>query len=258
MNKRAAIFMPLLVLFTLILYTWTFEVVSGKSSYTERIGENQLYIYHEYYNAENALLYVDEASKQAAYNTIFEIAKNGGYYNEINECGSVIGYNIWYSKGRDCSPKIIKDEFIKGYKNELNELLKMYEVILLNDISIRGLRDFYDISVREDERLEITGKSREDYLFGRKEVDRFKMKYPRNPDFVQIIGYNFLDYNELRIVMTDAIRLCKDAECFNSRMDKKQYQWSIVDRDNYVLFDVNTKKRISNQDVVVKFAVEKD
>ena len=257
MNKKG-IFTAVLAIFTLVIFTFAYYkiVFAPKTNYREVIGQNQVKLYESYIDGEKIALYIDESAKQAAYSAILDLAGNGGYSKDVlSDCGNVVGYNIWYINGKECYPKNLKDRLSKNFVEELDKYLANYEVILFNDENIKGLRDFFNIHVDDGDKIEIYGKSREKYIFGVKTPEEYKIKYEMNPDFKQEINYNFGDYNELKIIMAEPIRLCKSAECFNRVIDKKNYDWEIVDRDEYVLFKVNTKKKIFNDDVVVKFAI---
>lgn len=267
MNKKG-IFMPLLVVFTLILFSWTYYYIvfaSGQTHYRQQIGRNQIDLYESYIDAEKALLYIDEAGKMAARDSMIKLAENGGY-NDASECGSVVGYNLWYLDGIDCYPGKVDERYEKMFKGNMKAYLDNYDIFLLNGDCARslkdcekGLIDVFDVTLDEGEEITIKGNAREDYIFGSIiNNEEFRIKYMVDPSYSIIIENSLLDYNELRLIMTDAIKLCRTAECFNRVIDKKQYEWGIVDRDRYVLFEVNTGKKISNLPIVVKFAVGKE
>ena len=260
---KKGIFMPVLLVFTLILFSWAYNVLvfgAGATSYRMQIGKNQADLYESYMDAEKSMLYLNEAGKQAAYYGISELADNGGYKKEeINDCGEVVGYKIWHLNGKDCYPNDIGERFEELFDKNMKSYLDNYEIYLLDKDYEKGLRYVFDISLDEGEKITINGNARENYIFGSKiDGKEFRIKYDVDPSFKIIVDYNFLDYNELKIIMTDAIRLCQSAECFNRQLNNNKYKWKVQDRDKYVLFEADTGKRASNQDAVVKFAVGKD
>ena len=255
--------MPMLLLFTLILYAWAYQaLVFGESTnYRREVGKNQYKLYDTYNQADKAIIYLDNAARLAAYDSLKELGENGGYVNEqISEC-SKAGYNLWYNAGEECWPDI-QDNFKTAFKKNFNKYLANYNIRLHNDYDNPGLKDYYDyLTDINKDGITINGKSRSKYIFGTESYSdgrsEFLIKYEVDPSFNVKIDIGLSDYNEIKLAITDAIRLCNNAECFDRNVRKGNYSWRIFDKDDYVLFEVNTGKKIFNEDLVIKFAVKK-
>lgn len=89
----------------------------------QEIGERQLALLNEYQKGEKALLYVDMAAKFSAYQSIYDLAANGGYSNKP-DCGEYGVYMLWTTKDKACYPD---DESLKSNLSSfLNENLNPY------------------------------------------------------------------------------------------------------------------------------------
>ncbi len=253
--------MVFLVVFTIFLFTATYYLlVFGEGTkYREKIGENQFRLYENYREAEKIMLYVEEASRLAAYDGILELAENGGYAGDdfISDCGKA-GYNVWYENVWKCFPDVNKN-FKTLFISNFDKYLENYNIRLFNDYDNPGLHDYYDFEIENGENLKINGISREKYILGNIDENKnYNLKYEIDPSFKQAIKHNLVDYNEIKIIVNEAIELCNTAECFERVVKKGSYDWRIFDKEGYVLFEVNLNKKIFNDAVVVKFAIKKN
>ncbi|MCX8147254.1 MAG: C40 family peptidase [Candidatus Woesearchaeota archaeon] len=91
------------------------------------IGENQLAVIETATSAEKALLFVDQAAKISTEKAVYDLASNGGIYEDApgaSACGSYYDYFLWQSIGEDEEKTKLKKCFpdevgfsLKGYIN---------------------------------------------------------------------------------------------------------------------------------------------
>ncbi|MEK6984465.1 MAG: D-Ala-D-Ala carboxypeptidase family metallohydrolase [Nanoarchaeota archaeon] len=127
------------------------------------IGQHQFSLLKAGNEAEKALLYSKRSAEFSAYQTIYELANNMGYYEE-SECGAFQGTNVIASiekekegtkiKGCYLTDDKIKKNFKENFDEQLNNYLANYP-----DANIPG---FYNYELKG--RLEIIGRSEENLV----------------------------------------------------------------------------------------------
>ena len=91
--------------------------------------------------------------------------------------------------------------------------------------------------------------------------------YSVNNSFEAEVDYDFEDFRIIKEKVDALISLCYNSDCFKSRIDainegklmidgieKDDFVWQIRDSDNYVLFDVNTNKKLFYKPIIIKFS----
>lgn len=90
------------------------------------IGEKSFTLLKYSKDAEKALFYIDQSSKYALQQAVYDLAKNGGISESKNEktCGKFYGYSLWYSLEKDeTNNSLMKSCFDP---NQINDNLKYY------------------------------------------------------------------------------------------------------------------------------------
>jgi len=106
MNKKGQFFSILLVtaVIGLLVYAWGAFNVKHKS-FDSEIGEKQLNLIKNYYEAEKAMFYIEQGNRFAIYQALYDLGKKGGYYVEP-ECGNYDGWVLWSYRKNGCFPDI--------------------------------------------------------------------------------------------------------------------------------------------------------
>jgi len=281
MNKKG-IFSPALLVILIIVLGYSFYVLViseiKDSRFTKKIGGIQSEIIDLYQEAEKISFYVDQSAKQVAYNSIYDLGENGGFFGE--GCGKTKeGYAIWVSKERTtCYPLEFEIDFMSYFKENLNNLFKLYP-----ERSLLG--DNYDIVFKDNK---IVGSSKTPFKLTKGKIPDNSGKekapfldatgahsgalsedaasdhiiasdyiiYSFDSSFEVLVNYDFNDFKIIKNKVNALIFLCETSVCFESRMEKDDFTWNIRDSDNYVLFDVITNKKLFHKPVVIKFALE--
>ncbi|PIN86127.1 hypothetical protein COV19_06540 [Candidatus Woesearchaeota archaeon CG10_big_fil_rev_8_21_14_0_10_44_13] len=97
------------------------------------VGEHQLALLKTAINADKFLLFIDQASKPTAMQSIYNLAQKGGF-PAGSECGQYIGYQKWRTFSKDsnemknCIPdeSTIKYDISYAFNNELYKYLNVY------------------------------------------------------------------------------------------------------------------------------------
>lgn len=128
--------MPLIVIISLIILINLYAVLLNKNSPLKYpIGKRQFELLKAYMQAESALFYIDQSAKYSAQQAVYELANQGGYYDE-NDCGSFQETSVWAviekdtdsSKVKECYPsdKSVKENFKKFFNEILADYLANY------------------------------------------------------------------------------------------------------------------------------------
>jgi len=130
-KKGALVLVPFLVFLFVVglIYAWS-TITSSQQSFNEKIGEKQFQLINTYQDGENVLFYIDQSAKYSAYQSIYDLAQNGGY-NEEKICGDYLGYSLWMTKDKtigECKPDI-KDNFKSSFNENLNQFFENYNKI---------------------------------------------------------------------------------------------------------------------------------
>ena len=111
MNKKAIAGFMFLVIAGLIFSFALFNLASknkNKLGGENFIGEKQIALMNIYLEAEKDLLYMDKLGSYVLPNSLFYMAKSGGFY-EKSGCGSYGNYNFWLGMKEDCAPNIYEN-----------------------------------------------------------------------------------------------------------------------------------------------------
>jgi hypothetical protein len=130
-SKKAAIvpvWVPGLVLISLIVLTTSVIYLNKKVADLPAVGEAQQQVFETAVTAEKALVYIDTSANLAAQQAIFDLAYGGGYERELKQdCGEYLGFNLWTtSEYGDCYPKEdttklnFEDKFISSFSSYLS------------------------------------------------------------------------------------------------------------------------------------------
>ncbi|MFH0936358.1 MAG: lytic transglycosylase domain-containing protein [Candidatus Woesearchaeota archaeon] len=147
LNKKGII-VPLMAIFALILFVSAAVMLYGTENITEErtIGKIQIELIKLYQEGERILFYIDESAKNAEYNSLIDLGKNGGYYK--TDCEKVNEYYLW---NNNCKPHY-KESFENYFKDNLNlylikypnkELKIDYDIKLDNNYIIGEPKDKY-------------------------------------------------------------------------------------------------------------------
>jgi hypothetical protein len=133
-NKRGdVVFMPLLVIITLLAFTTMFVVVYDKNTeFESKIGDKQLSLEATELAAEKALFYLDVSAEYALQQAITAVFEGGGKTEAttttLTQCGKHRGANVLFSKRKPCSVTI--SEFSAAlnfhFNTKLNTFLQTY------------------------------------------------------------------------------------------------------------------------------------
>ncbi len=153
---------------------WAAGYLGEHKAMKNYIGQYQFSIMNSKNKAQSVLFYIEQSAKYSLQKSVYDLAKDGGFSNEIsdegisvetNECGRFDGANIWYELKKGKEGKIIREScfdeklLIDSLKNKFDENLNEYLSNYPYEIPIRN----YDYKVSDS--LEITGTAREPLVF---------------------------------------------------------------------------------------------
>lgn len=176
---------------------WFLFSDTAKPEYnTAYLGEVTIETIKSAQQMEKMMVYVDQAAKLSAYQSLHETAENGGCQKDAGS-----EYNIWDFK--ECIPgtSSASETFKQLLSKRLNSFLSLYKSIAIPV-------DNYGIDIT-DEVLKGNAKSAIKVpISGDKGFLGF---YERKPDFaVNLNGYDFSDYDKLAESSRDFIELCNE------------------------------------------------
>lgn len=164
-NKKSLLLMYGLMagLLGAVIFT---AIYSGTKQEFNVIGDSSLILIGVSKEAEKSLFYLDQSSKYSAQQTIYDLAKSGGFAEE-SECGNNFGFALWQATDEQgnlvqCYPvqADINDTFEELFLSNLNEYLENYNEI--SDIKIPTdnyenveLKDKLEIIAIANENIEI-------------------------------------------------------------------------------------------------------
>ena len=161
-NKKSSLFfLPLLVLISIIVLTELFFVLWNKNSaFQMPLGKRETDLYGAYLTGEEALLYIDQSSKYALQQSVYDLAKNGGISEDKSskECGSFYGSSLWYVLEKNQNVEAfqkkcfdadkVNDSLIHIFNTSLNKYLDKYP---------SNIRSNYTYQLKDG--IDITGKA---------------------------------------------------------------------------------------------------
>lgn len=128
-----------MVLITIILLATMVVVVIGKQNKFDgkKIGEIQMQTIKTYQNAEKTLFLIDQTAKYSAYDTIYELAENGGIYIAHEKCGKYLDYQILYDREEYCDSDT-EEQFKEIYSKNIDEYLS--QILPANSFALQILK----------------------------------------------------------------------------------------------------------------------
>jgi len=144
MDKKSQI-LPYVVMISFIATLGIFYLLSMKETAVETsyIGEIQTVTLKAMQEAEKELTYIDNAARISSYQSLYELAEEGGF-KENSECGEY-GFQSWNNKKMECFP-----DYRENFKALFNENLN-------NFIARYSLWDNYNFDIKQNNKLRITG-----------------------------------------------------------------------------------------------------
>ncbi|MDO8740218.1 MAG: hypothetical protein Q7J54_01445 [Candidatus Woesearchaeota archaeon] len=135
LNKKSIMFFNMFLVFiaVAILVLALLTILEKVKNFDEKeIGEREANLLNEYRKGEKAMMYIDTAAKFSAYQSIYDLAANGGYNNKP-DCGEYGIYALWTTKDKACYPdeESIKLNLSSFLNKNLNPYLSNYKDIFI-------------------------------------------------------------------------------------------------------------------------------
>lgn len=128
MGRKATMLLYIATI-ALVLATFAFiaiKVYEKPSEWESKyIGEHQLALLKTAQDAEQFLLYLDQSAKFSAEQSLYTLAKGGGY-SDKSGCSEYLGYTSWLSKESKCYPFEIEEQLSKEINDNLYSYLYSY------------------------------------------------------------------------------------------------------------------------------------
>ncbi|MBW2992412.1 D-alanyl-D-alanine carboxypeptidase family protein [Candidatus Woesearchaeota archaeon] len=120
-NRKGFAYITIMVIIVIVLLVSIIVVVMSKQGKFrfKRIGDIQLNALETYQNAEKTLFLIDQAAKYSAYESIHELAEEGGLFREAEGCGDHLGYTLLYDSGEFCDSNL-EEEFKEVFSKNLD------------------------------------------------------------------------------------------------------------------------------------------
>lgn len=206
-TKKAALVYNWTLTFMVIgILAWALLQFASKYNQLQPLGTKQLVIFKTYSKAESTLFYIDQSSKYALQQAVYELAKNGGTVSEFdideldtsqpfveNECGKFNGAYLWYQIKKDTPGNNLKKACFEENSLTTNALyyfdgnLNKYMTNSPYDIP----HDNYDYKVSDS--LQIIGKAYSPIIFNILKEEKPVVKQPsefKSPETKE----NFVDF----------------------------------------------------------------
>ena len=259
MNKKGMLFH--IIVFGIVLAVGLFFYISSMSVLddNQHKAEWQLEFSAFYQNAKITLLSRESMFRFVAWQSVQELAEDGGYNNSVNECGKFDDTHLWNKKDDYCFP-YVKEQFTKYFEKNID--LKEQEFFREGSRAI--VEDFYSTINKDPTELQyyqklITVFPPIDYKYTYQDETFYgittskvkfsdvedKMKYQIEPSFSLNLGYNLEEeYNTLAQSSTRLLRACRNAISLKDCLEeKKEADWHFTncDRDTYITENRNVK-----------------
>lgn len=191
---------------TMFILIQSDDVVQGKT--VTFVGEKSLDIIQVQLNSTDDLFFLDQSVRQAAYESVFDLAENGGFRSQ-SECGTYAGLNLWSDKEKRCFPSktLLELNYVENFKFNFIK----YRTLLQQ----RGLLVSYDYFFDNGE---IMGVADTKWTY-----DYKGLTYKVNPSFREKISHDFDTYIYIQ-EFVDSLEGCLDLttatveQCVNVRM----------------------------------------
>lgn len=131
MSRRGDMFMlalDIIFLAAILLIFWKLSGAFAQPNPYEGIGTRQTALLQTYAVSEQMLLYLDEAGKFAAYESLANVMDRSGLLYDA-KCGSYAGYGRWTSEDGPCFPPIDatkRDSVYAAFERELSKNIGKY------------------------------------------------------------------------------------------------------------------------------------
>lgn len=209
--------------------------------------------------AESALFYIDQSAKYSAYQSIYELGKNGGAYEK--KCGDYFGYDLWSTQNKkidECFPDY-QENFKSFFNKNLNQYASNYpevyipadnyEIQLKNKFEIIGLAKsnleipIGDIGTEEADEAEISDVEK----YQGKKVELKVNPTTTKPGIAVSDKYKLDGYNRPSGATVDTIILHQSGDdavskTYNALKKRKLSVHYIVDRDGTIYYLVDESK----------------
>ena len=261
---------------------------------TGEIGITQTAIKKAQYNSEEILFFIDQAAKYSIYNSIHNLAENGGFYGE-STCGKYKNFNLWDASNKDCNP-LIEFNFGKYLQEDLNIYIENARTKLREEYcryaniaeKISLPKNNYDFLIESDENtLNITGIPTMSLVLdicaefldteGNPKSVMTIGKFFQKPIFFQKIDYSFEDYKKIEKTIKQIVKSCNEEQDLlggdlKHHLDKcvkrnivDPKPWKVIEKDAYLpgqedrnfAFEIDSNKKVPFQDnnIIYKFAI---
>lgn len=121
-RKASAVYPTLIAIAGLVALALCWYILLDKTSaFDAKVGEKQFELIQQFQDGEEYLLFMDQAAGYSASWAVLELA-NGGGYASGSSCGTIGGYEVWNSAGRDCYPtqEQLKVSFWEAFNIAMN------------------------------------------------------------------------------------------------------------------------------------------
>jgi hypothetical protein len=205
-KKGALLFAPILVIMMIVglIYAWA-TIVGKYNAFDKKIGERQFELIDTYQTGEKVLFYIDQSAKCSIYQSIYDLAKNGGCSNG----NKYVGYTLWVG---ECNPdsESSKTGFLNVFSDNLNNYLSEYD-------SVELPLDNFNLNLDNGQ---LVGTGIEPLKIPIEQISRRTSGqigfYSIKPTFKQSVDYDFSDYDELKENAEELIDKCKDEDDIES------------------------------------------
>jgi hypothetical protein len=220
-NKKAMIlYYPIILGFVVGLAVfYAYSLTSEPKGQTNYVGEIAINYMKADKMARPILSYIESATKQASYQSIYDLAQKGGFHSEPS-CGSLQGFSLWSTESTDCYPNIKQNltSFLKEYLNNY----------LIIDEDTSNFKDNYDFLLeQQNNQLRIIATATLPIkipitIQDNKETDQKQIgNYSLTPSVEQVIDYNLSDYEAIKKQTIDITSTCEKELDIKNCVEKK-------------------------------------
>jgi len=131
-NRKGMDYSAFLVIVVFIVCIYLFVQLSSKINvFALSVGDQELALMNAYGEGDKLLLFVDQSAKYAVFDSVRELASNGGFAPGSEPCGSVgpVGvvvskHSFWVKEGKKCYSDVnVYDSFDSVLSGNLNSFL---------------------------------------------------------------------------------------------------------------------------------------
>ncbi len=135
-HKSAGAFMVILLIITMISVFAIWAALLNVSSFSHTVGDDAFALLQTYETGEKVLFYTDEVAQQTYQQSLFDLAKKGGFSsNQYKPCGDVNsdantvalatyrGASLWFNEPTYCFPQQEKEALAEVFSKNLKTTL---------------------------------------------------------------------------------------------------------------------------------------